>query len=82
MGNSTASQLTTDLMAGMKANRPSLQGSVFWMAPEIVKQTSYTSKADIWSVGCLVVEMLTGTHPWAELTQMQAIFRVRYRLPC
>jgi mitogen-activated protein kinase kinase kinase len=47
------------------------------MAPEVVKQTSYTSKADIWSVGCLVVEMLTGTHPWAELTQMQAIYRVR-----
>ena len=63
-------------MTGMRTNRPSLQGSVFWMAPEIVKQTSYTSKADIWSVGCLVVEMLTGTHPWAELTQMQAIFRV------
>lgn len=70
------SWLMVDLMTGMKANRPSLQGSVFWMAPEIVKQTSYTSKADIWSVGCLVVEMLTGTHPWADLTQMQAIFRV------
>lgn len=61
----------------MRANRPSLQGSVFWMAPEVVKQTIYTSKADIWSVGCLVVEMLTGTHPWAELDQMQAFFRVR-----
>lgn len=47
------------------------------MAPEVVKQTSYTSKADIWSLGCLVVEMLTGAHPWANLTQMQAIFRVR-----
>lgn len=46
------------------------------MAPEVVKQTSYSPKADIWSVGCLVVEMLTGTHPWADLTQMQAIFRV------
>lgn len=58
------------------AHRPSLQGSVYWMAPEVVKQTSYTSKADIWSLGCLVVEMLTGAHPWANLTQMQAIFRV------
>lgn len=47
------------------------------MAPEVVKQTAYTSKADIWSLGCLVVEMLTGAHPWANLTQMQAIFRVR-----
>ncbi|ODO07690.1 hypothetical protein I350_03261 [Cryptococcus amylolentus CBS 6273] len=60
----------------IRTNRPSLQGSVFWMAPEVVKQTSYTSKADIWSVGCLVVEMLTGTHPWADLTQMQALFRI------
>ncbi|KAK8846738.1 hypothetical protein IAR55_005825 [Kwoniella newhampshirensis] len=69
-------KVENNLMTGLRANRPSLQGSVFWMAPEIVKQTSYTSKADIWSVGCLVVEMLTGTHPWADLTQMQAIFRI------
>jgi len=49
---------------------------MFWMAPEVVKQTSHTSAADIWSVGCLVVEMLTGEHPWAQLTQMQAIFKI------
>ena len=47
------------------------------MAPEVVKQTSYTAKADIWSLGCLIVEMVTGQHPWFELTQMQAIFKVR-----
>lgn len=46
------------------------------MAPEVVKQSAHTPKADIWSVGCLVVEMLTGEHPWASLTQMQAIFKV------
>jgi mitogen-activated protein kinase kinase kinase len=40
------------------------------MAPEVVKQTSYTRKADIWSLGCLVVEMISGTHPWANLNQM------------
>ncbi|KAL1408409.1 ATP binding [Vanrija albida] len=62
-------------LMGIRGNRPSLQGSVFWMAPEAMRQTIYTSKADIWSVGCLVVEMLTGTHPWAELSQMQAIYK-------
>lgn len=62
--------------AGGAAHRPSLQGSVFWMAPEVVKQTSYTIKADIWSLGCLVVEMISGTHPWAELNQMQALFQI------
>jgi len=46
------------------------------MAPEVVKQTAYTRKADIWSVGCLIVEMLTGEHPWAQLSQMQAIFKI------
>lgn len=66
-----------DLMTGNRAHRPSLQGSVFWMAPEVVKQTAYTQKADIWSVGCLVVEMLTGEHPYPQLSQMQAIFKVR-----
>ncbi|KAF5377058.1 hypothetical protein D9757_007745 [Collybiopsis confluens] len=63
-------------LTGGRAHRPSLQGSVFWMAPEVVKQSAHTQKADIWSVGCLVVEMLTGEHPWAQLTQMQAIFKI------
>lgn len=57
-------------------HRVSLQGSVYWMAPEVVKQTSYTLKADIWSLGCLIVEMFTGTHPFPEFSQMQAIFKI------
>ncbi|KAJ7774878.1 ste11-like protein [Mycena metata] len=65
-----------DDMGGNRAHRPSLQGSVFWMAPEVVKQSGHTRKADIWSVGCLVVEMLTGEHPWATLNQMQAMFKI------
>jgi mitogen-activated protein kinase kinase kinase len=62
--------------SGSNKNRPSLQGSVFWMAPEVVKQTSYTRKADIWSLGCLVVEMMTGTHPYPDCSQLQAIFKI------
>ncbi|KAI0390031.1 mitogen-activated protein kinase [Xylariaceae sp. FL0594] len=62
--------------ANNNRNRPSLQGSVFWMAPEVVKQTSYTRKADIWSLGCLVVEMMTGEHPFPDCSQLQAIFKI------
>jgi mitogen-activated protein kinase kinase kinase len=61
---------------GGHLNRPSLQGSVFWMAPEVVKQTSYTLKADIWSLGCLVVEMFTGEHPFPDKNQVQALFQI------
>lgn len=70
------SKKVNDNLLANKLHRFSLQGSVFWMAPEVVKQSGHTLKADIWSVGCLVVEMLTGEHPWAQLTQMQAIFKI------
>ena len=64
------------LLLHKRSNRPSLQGTVYWMAPEVVKQITHTHKADIWSVGCLVLEMISGTHPWAGLDQMQALFRI------
>ncbi|KAF9978528.1 ATP binding [Actinomortierella ambigua] len=60
----------------VKSARPSLQGSTFWMAPEVVKQIATTYKADIWSLGCLVVEMFTGTHPFPQFSQMQALFQI------
>lgn len=58
------------------SNRPSLQGSVFWMAPEVVRQSTHTKKADIWSLGCLIVEMFTGAHPFPNHSQLQAIFAI------
>lgn len=58
------------------SKRVSLQGSAYWMAPEIVKQAANTDRSDIWSFGCLVIEMLTAKHPFPAFTQMQAIFRI------
>ncbi|KAJ5586327.1 Protein kinase byr2 [Penicillium hetheringtonii] len=57
-------------------HRPSMQGSVYWMAPEVVRQTAHTKKADIWSLGCLVVEMFIGAHPFPDCSQLQAIFAI------
>ncbi len=68
-------KVNADLL-NSNTRRASMQGSVYWMAPEVVKQIAYTPKADIWSVGCLVVEMFTGKHPFPNYTQMQAIFRI------
>ncbi|OQD74360.1 hypothetical protein PENDEC_c011G02066 [Penicillium decumbens] len=61
---------------GGHIHRPSMQGSVYWMAPEVVRQTAHTKKADIWSLGCLVVEMLSGVHPFPDCSQLQAIFAI------
>ena len=42
----------------------SMQGSIYWMAPEVAQGKGYSAKVDIWSLGCLILEMLTGHPPW------------------
>lgn len=37
------------------------------MAPEVVATGSYGRKADIWSFGGFVIELLTGQPPWAVM---------------
>ena len=46
------------------------------MAPEVVRQTGQSIKSDIWSVGCLIVEMFTGSRPFPSMTTLQALFAV------
>ncbi|CAH9136220.1 unnamed protein product [Cuscuta epithymum] len=57
----------------------SCKGTAFWMAPEVVnrKGGGYGISADIWSLGCTVLEMLTRQFPYSNLeNHMQAIFRI------
>lgn len=56
----------------------SCKGTAFWMAPEVVnrKGSGYGLAADIWSLGCTVLEMLTRKLPYAHLEGMQALFKI------
>eukprot|EP00759_Apiculatamorpha_spiralis_P006889 PhF_6_TR14120/c0_g1_i1/m.22565 len=57
----------------------SMVGTPYWMAPEVIKDDSsgYGPKADVWSIGCTVVEMLTGKPPWPEFNSMwTAIYHI------
>ncbi len=42
-------------------------GSPYWMAPEVVLEDGYGRTADVWSLGCTIIEMVTATHPWKNL---------------
>jgi len=37
----------------------SVAGSPYWMAPEVVKRAGHDGAADIWGLGCCVIEMIS-----------------------
>lgn len=41
-----------------------IKGSPYWMAPEIVKGQGGGKPSDVWSLGCCIIEMVTGKPPW------------------
>ncbi|KAK6939552.1 Protein kinase domain, partial [Dillenia turbinata] len=60
----------------------SLKGSPHWMAPELMQavmqkgcSSDLAFAVDIWSLGCTIIEMVTGRPPWAELTGASAMFK-------
>ncbi|KAJ0971619.1 hypothetical protein J5N97_019578 [Dioscorea zingiberensis] len=55
----------------------SCKGSVYWMAPEVVNpKRAYGPAADIWSLGCTVLEMLTRQLPYPNLEWTHVFFKI------
>ncbi|KAK1929012.1 Mitogen-activated protein kinase kinase kinase A [Phytophthora citrophthora] len=62
-----------------------LKGTPHWMAPEVIRQQNMEEddnherwfRADVWSLGCAVLEMLTGRSPWQQYSNpLTAMYQI------
>lgn len=58
------------------ASTMDVAGTPYWMAPEIITLSGCSTVSDIWSVGCTVIELLTGFPPYHDLSDVTALFRI------
>ncbi|CAI8616116.1 unnamed protein product [Vicia faba] len=65
-----------------------IRGTPFFMAPEVVCGEEQEYPSDIWSLGCTIIEIFTGSSPWPNVDDsLSALFHIAYsnevpRIPC
>eukprot|EP01065_Artemidia_motanka_P038431 TRINITY_DN47283_c0_g1_i1.p1 TRINITY_DN47283_c0_g1~~TRINITY_DN47283_c0_g1_i1.p1 ORF type:complete len:624 (+),score=188.62 TRINITY_DN47283_c0_g1_i1:153-1874(+) len=72
----------------LQPQQSGLQGTIPYLAPEVIETwgpEAYKPAADIWSFGCVVLEMATGAYPWgwgqgSMVDPVQALYRITHDL--
>eukprot|EP00002_Diphylleia_rotans_P002938 TRINITY_DN11937_c0_g1_i2.p1 TRINITY_DN11937_c0_g1~~TRINITY_DN11937_c0_g1_i2.p1 ORF type:complete len:277 (+),score=52.19 TRINITY_DN11937_c0_g1_i2:130-960(+) len=53
-----------------------IEGTLCWMAPEVLRNKQWSVKSDIWALGITALEMARGSAPYSNLPEMKAIMLI------
>lgn len=56
--------------------KTSMAGTPYYMAPEMVQGKGYSPKLDLWSFGCLVLELCNGRPPYYRQGTLSVLFQI------
>lgn len=51
-------------------------GTYAWMAPEVIKNSTFSKASDVWSYGVLLWELLTGETPYKGIDTLAVAYGV------
>lgn len=53
-------------------------GTPLYMAPELIEEQPYDHNADLWSLGCIIYELLVGAPPFCTASILHLIRLIRH----
>ncbi|KAF5283723.1 hypothetical protein FQA39_LY17220 [Lamprigera yunnana] len=56
----------------------SIKGTPLYMAPELIEEHPYDHNADLWSLGCIIYELLVGTPPFCTTSLLHLIRMIKH----
>ncbi|XP_050068796.1 serine/threonine-protein kinase fused isoform X1 [Anopheles maculipalpis] len=57
----------------------SIKGTPLYMAPELLEAKPYDHHADLWSLGCIIYEMLAGEPPFSSTSMIHLVRLIRHQ---
>ena len=57
-------------------NRQTFAGTLLWMAPEVLNQSFYSHKIDVWSLGIIALELIMGEPPYYRDGQQRIVMNI------
>ncbi|VVC92472.1 unnamed protein product, partial [Leptidea sinapis] len=55
----------------------SIKGTPLYMAPELIDEKPYDHQADLWSLGCIVYELMAGQPPFCTMSIWQLVRMIK-----